>query len=498
MRLKSNRPEHAVLAAAAACLLVCVDGASAQAQGLVQSAFCPTVANSQTGIALQNGTCTNGTTGAFSNAALASQALSDLAQSSTQQTSEVARSSLETRRQTEQERCPDGFERVNGACQRIATAEPPPPPATPSTTPASPAPQRETPRRTRRTETPSPAAPSPRVAVRPRPILKAPPPPVEAPTRYTGWFQAYGDFERRTGTSASSINCCQALAPGGIPIPLTLTGESRATTGGVLAGADMTVRNLTSASDGIILGLMVGYTHSNVRLTTTSTPTPPNPNLFAGSSAMRAQLDGGSVGAYATYFKDQFSADLTFRADLLNLSETFVDTLAFTANAGVNPFVSTFAGAGSTRLNNYTTTGNLNYRIPLSGATWIEPTAGFQYTTSDYEASAAALGLSNGHLLRLQAGARYGVEYFWNDARVTTTVTGLVYDNVDVTGGFIQNVAFGNNALIVNDEGKLRGQGILAFNLEYRNGVSLFAQGDVRGGNDLFGGGGKGGIRWRW
>jgi hypothetical protein len=73
-----------------------------------------------------------------------------------------------------------------------------------------------------------------------------------------------------------------------------------------------------------------------------------------------------------------------------------------------------------------------------------------------------------------------------------------VYDNVTVSGGFIQNVAFGNAALIVNDEGKLRGQGILAFNLDYGNGVSLFAQGDVRGGEGLFGIGGKGGVRWQW
>jgi hypothetical protein len=495
MRIKFARLQHFLSAVGAVCLAACIDGPAAQAQGI----FCPAATNGQAGIALQNGTCTNGTTGAFSNAALASQAMSDLAQSSTQQTSEVARSSIDTRRQTEQERCPEGFERVNGSCLRIATAEPPAP--APSSAPASTsAPERQPPRRARRATTPAePEAPAPRVAVRPRPILKAPPPPVEAPARYAGWLQGYGDFERRTGTGASSINCCQALVPpGGVPIPLTLTGESRATTGGVLAGLDMTVRNLASASDGIILGVMVGYTHTNVKLTTTSVPTPPNPNLLIGSNAMRAELNGGSVGAYATYFREQFSADLTFRADLLSLNETFTDALAFTANAGVNPFVSTFSGAGSTRLNNYTTLGNLNYRIPLATGTWIEPTAGFQYTVSDYEASAAALGLSNGHLLRLQAGARYGVDFLWNNARVTTTVTGLVYDNVSVSGGFIQNVAFGNNALIVNDEGKLRGQGILAFNLEYRNGMSLFAQGDIRGGEHLFGGGGKGGVRWQW
>jgi hypothetical protein len=97
MRIKFARLQQFLLAAGAVCIAACVDSLAAQAQGI----FCPAATNGQAGIVLQNGTCTNGTTGAFSNAALASQAMSDLAQSSTQQTSEVARSSIDTRRQTE-------------------------------------------------------------------------------------------------------------------------------------------------------------------------------------------------------------------------------------------------------------------------------------------------------------------------------------------------------------------------------------------------------------
>jgi hypothetical protein len=450
-------------------------------------------------IKLQNGTCTNGTTGAFSNAALASQALSDLAQSTTQQTSEVARTSIETRRETEQQRCPEGFERVNGECRRIATAEPEAPPA-PSTAPRpAPAPRTEAPPARRRVVE-EPARPA-RVAVQPRPILKAPPP-VIPPVQYASWIQGYGDYERRTGTAHSSINCCQGpMPPNGIPIPLTLTGESKAWTGGVLAGTDVTVRGINSADDAIIAGLLGGFTSSNVHLTTASIPPPGNGNLLPGSSTLSARLEGASAGAYATYFKGPFSADVTFRADFLNLHESFTDILAFTVNppsVPPPPFTSTFTGAGSTQLINYTTLGNLNYRFLLAPGSWIEPTAGFQYTYSAYDSSAAALGLTNGHLLRLQAGARYGVDYFWDRVHVTTTLTGLLYDDVSVSGGFIQNVAFGANALIVNDEGKLRGEGILAFNFDYGNGVSLFALGDVRGGQGLFGAGGKGGVRWQW
>src|SRR6202043_3234516 len=104
---------------------------SAQAQAI----FCPGAIPLQPGIALSAGTCTNGTTGAFSNAALASQALSDLSQSTTQQASATVESTLEVRRQVEQDRCPDGYERVNNVCQRIASSAPPPPPAAPPPVP---------------------------------------------------------------------------------------------------------------------------------------------------------------------------------------------------------------------------------------------------------------------------------------------------------------------------------------------------------------------------
>jgi hypothetical protein len=487
--------EHLAIAAA-----VLVFGLYRPAQA--QSIFCPSAIPQQSGIGLSAGTCTNGTTGAFSNAALASEALSDLAQSTTQQASVTVGEALRVRRQTELERCPEGFERVNGMCQRIAAAEPvtvaPTPPT--SAAPAGPSP---TPTPGAATRPPrraaAPQVTAPRVSARRMArFYKAPPPPPEPTVRYAYWVEGFGDFERRTGTSTSSINCCTLAVTGGIPNPLTLTGESRATLGGVLGGLDATWQNAWLGNDAIILGALTGYMSSDVRMSTTSISSNPT-NVPSGSSILNAHLVGPSAGAYLTYFNGRYSGDLTFRVDFLNLSESFNDILGFSLNASPGTGVtSAFAGSGSTHLNNYTTNGNLNYRVPLTMVSWIEPTVGIQYTQSDYAASAAALGLSNGHLVKIQGGARYGLEYFWGPAKVTTTITGLAYEDVSVSGGFIQNVAFGNNALIINDQGLLRGQGILAFNLAYTNGMSLFAQGDVRGGKDLFGAGGKGGIHFTW
>ena len=158
--------------------------------------------------------------------------------------------------------------------------------------------------------------------------------------------------------------------------------------GGVLGGADATFRNLWFTNDGVILGALTGYLSSDVRLTTTSISS--TANVGNGASTLNAHLEGPSAGGYVTYFNERFSADATFRADFLSLSESFTDVLAYTANVnGAGMLLpgtltqSAFSGSGSTKLNNYTTTGNLNYRIPLSAISWIEPTTGVQFTQSD-------------------------------------------------------------------------------------------------------------------
>lgn len=476
----------------AAALALVVFAGNAQAQ-----IFCPAAVAGQAGIALQNGTCTNGTTGAFSNATLASQALSDLSQSTTQETTRTATNAIVDRRQTETDRCPDGTERIGGVCRRPAAVE-----AAPAAAPAQPSsaePARRPARRAQRERRAVPVATPVRA-----PVYKAQPLPViEQGVRVAAWARVFGDYERRSGVGTSSINCCtNAVPPAGIPIPLALSAESRASTVGFLGGVDLTSRNLLSQGDGVIAGLLVGYAETDFRLTTTSISTNPG-NLGNGSSILTARLSGPTVGVFATYFNGGFSIDNTFKVDFLSLNENFTDNLAFTANAlpgggAFGPAFATFNGFGSTRLNNYSSFGNLNYRFRLSEQYWIEPTVGYNYTATEYDANAALLGLSDGHLLRLQGGARFGVESFWNQVRVTTTLTGLAYDDVIVSGGIVQNAAFGTNSLLLAQEGKVRGQGILAFNFDFGGGVSSFVLGEVRGGEGLFGAGGKAGVRYQW
>jgi hypothetical protein len=418
----------------------------------------------QAGIAFQGSSCTNNVTGAYSNAALASQSLGELSESSTESATRTTMSSIAGRRADEQQHCGDGMILVNRTC-----------------VPA--------PSRSRFASEPSNmtaiAMPDALLSFAPRlpkAIVKAPPP--DAP-HWAVWTQAYGNYERQSGQS-----------PGlGEFSTLALTVNSTSSSGGVLAGADYTVRNIVSGDDGLILGILTGIETAHVSLSTSSIssdPTSPN-----GFSTMSAQLNGPAFGVYSSYFNGRFSTDLAFKAELYALSVSFTDLLGFQSNPafGFPPTSVPFAGSGMTRLTNSTVSANVNYRIPTGISTWIEPTAGIQGTISSYAASAAQFGLADGTLVRLQGGARLGIEDVWNGMRTTTIVTGLLYDDVSVTGNVM---ATAPNPTILSGEGKLRAEGLLTLNFHLSNGVSSFVQAEVQGGDGLFGAGGKAGVRFAW
>jgi hypothetical protein len=446
---------------AAAMLLF---GALSGNPALAQNALCPMSIPGQTSISFQGSSCTNSVTGAYSNAALASQSLGELSQSSTQEATKATMASISERRAAEQQSCPDGFIRINGVCMPASTAlrfAAEPPDATAMAIPKS----------------LFMFAPPPTKAPAKQPVIE--------PPHWAVWAQAYGAYERLSGQS-----------PGlGEFSVLALNVNSTTWTGGVLGGADYTFRNVASAGDGLIVGMLLGYESSHVSLTASSIssdPTSPN-----GFSTMKAQLSGPTTGVYASYFNGGFSTDLAFKAQFYNLNISFTDLLGFQSNhlSGFPPTTVPFSDTGTTQLNNYTTSGNLNYRIPTGATTWVEPTAGFQYVISDYASGADQFGLADGTLLRLQGGARFGFEGAWNGVRMSMVVTGLLYDDVLVDGGVLANSP---NPLILADEGKLRAEGILALNFYHGNGVSSFAQADLVGGEGLFGVAGKVGMRVAW
>jgi hypothetical protein len=467
LRCKTGLPMGSMMRSggflAAAVLLA---GSLVGSPAFAQSALCPTSFPGQKGIIFQASSCTNSVTGAYSNAALASQSLGELAESSTLDATKATMASISDRRAAEVQRCPEGFTRVNGTCQPTTStsrfAPEPPPYATWMSMPTD------------------------LLAFEPMKPILAKAPAAEPTARMAVWTQAYGDYERATGQS-----------PGrGEFSVLGLDVKSTSWTGGVLGGVDFTFRNVASGGDGLIVGVLAGYESSHLSLSTASISS--DPISPSGFSTMKAVLSGPATGVYASYFNGGFSTDLAFKVEFFNLNLSFNDLLGFQSAPGPPPFAPTsvpFSGSGTTSVNNYTTSGNVNYRFPVSGQVWTEPTAGIQYTRSNYASDADQLGLADGSVLRLQAGERFGVEGTWDAVRMTTVFTGLLYDNVLVSGGALQNAP---NPLILADQGKLRAEGILTLYFYQGNSVSYLLQADLWGGEGLFAAGGKMGVRVAW
>jgi hypothetical protein len=325
---------------------------------------------------------------------------------------------------------------------------------------------------------------SPVASSTPSSVYKAEP--VDTGVHPAMWAYGFGGFERRTADFLTTFQ--DESRP---TVPVNVNVVSNTGIWGVVSGADLTFSNIGPGGGVLIAGVLTGYMSSDVNLSAISTsPTPNNPGTTSSTNHIR--LNGPSAGAYATAFQGSVSADLTFKVDFLNINDSFFQSF------GCCPVSGFSGGTPSSHVDNLSAIGNFNYRFPLYRNVWIEPTVGFNYTYSLYDNSAQALGLANGYVLRLQEGARVGSDFFWHNVHVTPTITGLLYDDVTVTGGPIVNGSFVGGQLLPSDQGKPRGEGIFAMNFDYGNGLSSFVSGAIYGGEDLFGAGGKAGLRYQW
>jgi hypothetical protein len=426
--------------------IAALDLSSAPA-GAQASIFCP---SDHPVFAAGNCTTQNGMTGSLGVPALAAQSLSQTSQSITQQSNGATVDGLRKRRAQELEPSATSSGVLMFAPQTISYQD-----------------------------NPLVTAPTPG-------FFKAGPLYADTGVHSAIWTYGFGGFERRTADFPTTF---QAV---GRPVePENVAVVSNTQMWGVVSGADLTFPNIVPGGGTLITGLLTGYATSSVDVSATSTsPTPSNPGT--SSSITHIRLSGPSAGAYATVFQGPVSADLTFKADFLDINDNFFLALGCCVPPSLN------SGIVSAHVDNLSAIGNLNYRFPLNSNAWVEPTAGFDYTYSLYDNAAQAMGLASGYVLRLQDGARLGWDFLWHGVHVTPTITGLLYDDVTVTGGPIVNGAFVGGQLLPSDEGKLRGEGILAVNFDFRNGLSSFVSGAIYGGEDLFGGGGTAGLRYQW
>lgn len=441
--MRSYLSHKLALLTSAGVLAFGLGGQSAQAQ-----LFCPN------GGTFSNGSCVNagGNLGAVSTAALSSQALSDASQNVTQVSNDQSTSAV--RRRLEQERAPQ-------------TA------AAPAAAPARTAPRRR-------------AEPVSRDLKDGPMVVKAPPVVSYGPT-FAVWSHAYGDWEKWNGDTTGIRRPGGALLLLANNDPTNISLERRTTTFGVLGGADWTFNSATSTW---VMGILAGYMDSTVKFHSTSAGTPAG--IATGNSTIsdvKADITGPSIGGYITFATGPWSFDVTGRVDFLSIDQSFNELLFANTAAAVNT-----SGAASTDVNNYSITANGNYRIPSSASTWWEPTAGFRYTRSDYDNSAAILGMADGEVWRVQGGVRFGAETYWGGTQVVATLTGLAYSDVSISGLVLNSGSFGG-AVVPDDEGKVRGMGILGLNFIYSPAVTAYLNAEVRGGDDYFGVGGRVGLR---
>ncbi len=491
---------------------------------------------------LINGQCVDAA--GFSGAALASQALSSLSQSTTQTTSDKAMGKVEERR--EQEANPRQADQSQPSARPASTfgqplqrqtAAPAPREARrgptvevrPEGHAGAAAPSRTVPverttassrktaggRRERLPLAMQPAGGPPAVTPAemdglPRPAyplrtLFGTPVPISPDSKFGVWTQGYGDYEQRTANSGG-----YTIGGAGIPnpiIPTRIDARSRTTSYGLQFGADVTSRNVFSPGDGLITGVMIGWSNADLSLQTRTTSS----NLLLldnGSSQLNAAYTGGLAGVYATYFNGAFSADFLFKADAYDLGVNFSDYIAFAPNSlgpGGQPIYAPAArifpywSSSHLPVFDFNLVGNLNYRIHLAPRWWVEPTVGAMYTATLYDWRASRVGLADGEQVRLQGGARFGVETILGATPTTLTLTGLAYNDVLIAGGFVGSLAFnGQNLLQQANQNQMRGRGIIALNFDHGGGLSSFIQGEGRGGYGLVGGGGKIGVRYAW
>lgn len=304
-------------------------------------------------------------------------------------------------------------------------------------------------------------------------VTKAPPIVSYGPT-FAVWTHVFGDWEKWKTSTVGIRTLGNDVA--------NISIERKTTTWGVLGGADWTVHSQTSTW---VFGLLAGYVDSRVKFNNSSVGQAADNSTI---SNVTADFTGPSLGGYVTFVTGPWSFDVTGKVDFLDLDQSFTETLFVNANPVAN------SGGVSTDVVNVSISGNANYRILTSASTWWEPTAGFRYTHSNYGSSAALLGMTDGEVWRLQGGARLGAEYFWGATQMVTTLTGLVYSDVSISGLVINTGAFGG-AAVPNEEGEVRG--LVALGLNFLNGpaTTTFVNGEVRFGDEYFGVGGKVGIR---
>jgi hypothetical protein len=285
------------------------------------------------------------------------------------------------------------------------------------------------------------------------------------------------------------------------------------TTGGGMAGMDWTSHH--ASEETVQFGVFGGYLANRASFTDTVFVLE-SPGTAADTyqrTDNHQDIDGGFVGGYLTYRNNQWLGDLAFKSDILQLSQKSVLTQLADATGACGAAGATGVQSGSSSMTSYVIAGNIANRIPHEEHTWIAPTVGFRYSTTFFGSNASTvnftptlnnpnplfstLGLDDGQALRLQGGVRYGGTWMSSHGVLWEAEVGaLLYSDVWIDGFTFVSTSGGTVSPV--DEGKVRALGQAMTKINMGNGLSYILQGEVFGGEDLFGLDGQLGVRYEW
>jgi hypothetical protein len=264
-------------------------------------------------------------------------------------------------------------------------------------------------------------------------VTKAPPKAAPVgPTYFVSvWGQGSADREERDITFNSVLTSTTTTSYTGV------------------SGADVVRIGLFAAADALVIGGLGNYTTTDADAISLGVTT-----------STRSLTRGGA--AYLAYINGGFSIDFSYSANTTSTS----GTTALVAIAPVNT-------------DSQSISGNVQYRYDLQGNWWWEPTVGFTYTTYSLD----TVGFVDGHTWRVQGGARVGTELTYGSVKVTPSLQGLVFSDVEVQ----TPVAAGTVFVGATDEGYLWGKGIGKVNVQWTDKFSTSVEGEVRGRSDVIG-----------
>ncbi|MGH6726733.1 MAG: autotransporter domain-containing protein, partial [Pseudolabrys sp.] len=293
----------------------------------------------------------------------------------------------------------------------------------------------------------------------PRMITKAP---CTAPSSIGPgvWFRAFGDWSHNGGTAdetlfgkthSQDVSYHQDIY--GMQVGLDFAAERR-------------------GYENFIFGLMAGAVDSKV-------------DFASGTST---KFSGGNLGLYATLINGNFFVDALLLADFLNI--TYNHSTLLTSTAG--------------SVNNIGGHVDMGYRFNMKNNWFWEPLATVDAVWTDFRkldlpGVALDLNTNDNENLRGRLGVRVGTSYLNGGYRIEPSVTAGVWhafagDNSGMltSGVYTLNLTDASSHLTYGEVGA-------AVNVvELGSRWSGYVKGDVRFGDDYWGGSVKGGARFQW